>query len=100
MSPQPQHVSSQAPPKTYRIEQEPPAPPVASPAADTSAGFRIDILRLRPLKWLVTRRWFQFSLVLPNLLVFLVFLVAGVFGSPVGNRNIIIIFVWIFWWFL
>jgi ferredoxin len=53
-----------------------------------------------PLKWLVTRRWFQFAAVLPNLLFFVLFLAAGVFGSPVGNRNIIIIVVWILWWFL
>ncbi|MHC4181432.1 MAG: 4Fe-4S binding protein, partial [Planctomycetota bacterium] len=61
----------------------------------------MDLFRLVPaLKWLATRRWFQFSVVLPNLVIFVFFLVAGVIGSPVGNRNIIIIFVWIFWWFL
>ncbi|MBI2821436.1 MAG: 4Fe-4S binding protein [Acidobacteria bacterium] len=36
----------------------------------------------------------------PNLLVFLLFIAAGIFGTPVGNRNIMIIFVWILWWFL
>lgn len=70
-------------------------------SAAVSPGFRLDLLeRLPPLKWLVTRRWFQFAVILPNLFLFLVFLSAGIFGSPVGNRNIIIIFVWIFWWFL
>ncbi len=63
--------------------------------------WRLDLFRhLPPLKWLAQRRWFQFAVILPNLLVFLVFLTAGIFGSPVGNRNIIVIFVWIFWWFL
>ena len=63
--------------------------------------WRMDLFRTLPaIKWLCQRRWFQFALVLPNLLVFLLFLTAGVFGSPVGNRNIIIIFVWILWWFL
>lgn len=62
---------------------------------------RFDLLRaIPPLKWLVSQRWFQFAVVVPNLLFFLFFLVAGVWGSPVGNRNIIIVFVWIFWWFL
>ncbi len=70
-------------------------------SAAVSPGFRLDLLeRLPLLKWLVTRRWFQFAVILPNLFLFLVFLSAGIFGSPVGNRNIIIIFVWIFWWFL
>jgi ferredoxin len=51
------------------------------------------------LKWLLTRRWFQFAVVLPSLAFFYLFLIAGIFGSPVGNRNIVIIFVWILWWF-
>jgi len=63
-------------------------------------GNRVDLLQAVPgLKWLLTRRWFQFAVVLPSLAFFYLFLIAGVFGSPVGNRNIIIIFVWILWWF-
>ena len=55
---------------------------------------RLDLLRLvPPLKWLVSQRWFQWAVVLPNLLLFLLFLLAGVFGSPVGNRNIVVVFV-------
>ncbi len=62
---------------------------------------RIDLLRAVPgLKWLLTRRWFQFAVVLPNLAFFYLFMIAGAFGSPVGSRNIIITFVWILWWFL
>ena len=53
-----------------------------------------------PLKWFVSRRWFQFAVIFPTLLLFLLFLLAGTFGSPVGNRNIIVVFVWILWWFL
>ena len=64
-------------------------------------GQRVDLLRLIPgLRWLVTRRWFQFALVLPNLLVLFFFILAGLFGSPIGNRNIVVTIVWIFWWFL
>ncbi len=66
-----------------------------------SSSPRIDLLRRVPaLKWLLTRRWFQFAVVLPNLAFFYLFLIAGAFGSPVGSHNIIIIFVWILWWFL
>jgi hypothetical protein len=67
---------------------------------DSAAGRRVDLLRVVPgLKWLLTRRWFQFAVVLPNLAFFYLFLLAGIFGSPVGNRNIIIVFVWILWFF-
>ena len=63
--------------------------------------FRLDIFALLPwfkafCKW----RSFQFLLVFPSCIIFLFFLYAGLFGSRVGNRNIIVIFVWIFWWFM
>jgi hypothetical protein len=81
------------------VETAPPSGAANPEASDR--GWRVDLLKLLPpLKWLVKQRWFQFAMVLPNLLVFIVFLAAGTFGSPVGNRNIIIVFVWIFWWFL
>jgi hypothetical protein len=77
-----------------------PQPPSAA-QRDAGRGWRVDLLNLLPpLKWLVKQRWFQFAIVLPNLLVFIVLLAAGTLGSPVGNRNIIIVFVWILWWFL
>lgn len=85
-----------------RSEQtQPPDPPRRRAAKAAPPGWRVDLLQLLPpLKWLFQRRWFQFAVVLPNLLFFLLFLSAGIFGSPVGNRNIIIVFVWILWWFL
>lgn len=38
-------------------------------------------------------------LIIPGLLMFEFFLLAGILGTPVGNRNIIVVFVWILWWF-
>lgn len=62
---------------------------------------RVDLLAARPrLRWIVTRRWLQFALVFPVLLVFVFFIVAGLIGSPVGSRNIAVTIVWILWWFL
>ena len=62
---------------------------------------QIDLFEKIPLlKKLVKLRSFQFLVVFPNLVLFYLFLTAGVFGSPVGNRNIIVIFVWILWWFV
>ncbi|MFQ5662645.1 MAG: 4Fe-4S binding protein [Terriglobia bacterium] len=63
--------------------------------------WRLDLFARWPgLKRLVRMRSFQFLVILPNLFMFYLFLIAGVFGTPVGNRNIIIVFVWILWWFV
>lgn len=65
------------------------------------AGTRVDLFRLfPPLYRFVRLRWFQLAVILPNLLVFSLFILAGFVGTPVGNRNIIIVFIWILWWFL
>jgi hypothetical protein len=70
--------------------------------APTAAGAgRLDLLRAVPLvSWLLRRRWFQFAFMLPGLAFLVLFVIAGFWGSPIGNRNIIITFVWILWWFL
>lgn len=65
------------------------------------ASRRINLFDAFPrLKRFVKLRSFQFLLVFPNLAFFYLFLLAGLFGSPIGNRNIIIVFVWILWWFM
>ena len=66
------------------------APAAAKKKEGEATPWRMDLLLKFPsLKWLVSRRWFQFAVILPNLVFFLLFLTAGVFGTPVGNRNII-----------
>jgi len=76
--------------------------PTSVPPSESPKGpWRVDLLKLLPpLRWMVKQRWFQFAVILPNLVLFVMFLSAGIFGSPVGNRNIIVVFVWILWWFL
>jgi len=65
------------------------------------AGWKRDLLRLVPvLRWLVFQRWFQFALIVPNLLAFTIVILSGIFGIPVGAKNFSIIFVWIVWWAL
>ncbi len=54
----------------------------------------------RFLSWLVKRRGLQFALLLPMATIFYLFILSALGGTPVGNHNITIIFVWIFWWFL
>ena len=67
-----------------------------------SSGFkRINLLEVFPwIKRLVMRRSFQFWFLLPNFIVFYLFILSSLWGSPVGNRNIAIVFVWILWWFV
>jgi len=72
---------------------------------DSGIGFsgfrRINILEALPwLKKIVRLRSFQFLVILPNFIVFYLFIISSLLGSPVGNRNITIIFVWILWWFV
>ncbi|MBW1774770.1 MAG: 4Fe-4S binding protein [Deltaproteobacteria bacterium] len=52
------------------------------------------------LKRLIKLRSFQFLVIFPNFAVFYLFILSSLWGSPVGNRNIAIIFVWIAWWFV
>ena len=64
-------------------------------------GKRLDLFKRIPgLKKIVSSRAFQFSLIFPNLVVFLLLFIAGIFGTPVGNKNIMIVFIWILWWFV
>ncbi|MHB8875647.1 MAG: 4Fe-4S binding protein [Myxococcaceae bacterium] len=81
----------------------PPPPPAAAPkpAKPVRDWPGIDLLERYPvarkiLKW----RGLQFWLIWVNVVFFAAFLYAGLFGSPVGSRNVMIVFVWIFWWFL
>jgi polyferredoxin/plastocyanin len=63
--------------------------------------WRLDLLaRFGWLDRLVRHRAFQFVLVAPCFVVLVFFLFAGFFGSPIGNRNIIVTVVWIAWWFV
>lgn len=63
--------------------------------------FRVDLFKTIPLlEWVVKKRSFQFLVILPTLLFFYLFVLSALWGSPVGNRNIAIIFVWILWWTL
>ncbi len=45
-------------------------------------------------------RWPQWSLTALMLLFFVLAIIAGLLGTPAGNRNFGIVFVWIVWWAL
>ena len=52
------------------------------------------------IKRILKSRWPQWSIVAVMLLFFVLAIVAGLFGTPAGNRNFGIVFVWIVWWAL
>ncbi|HID85868.1 MAG TPA: 4Fe-4S binding protein, partial [Anaerolineae bacterium] len=77
-----------------RIEQAPTNP------GSQPAGRRIELTRIPFLKRLLQWRGFQPVLMLVTLFGFVLAVLTGLFGTPVGSRNFAIIFVWIVWWAL
>jgi hypothetical protein len=61
---------------------------------------RFDLFQLPLLKPALRSRWPQFILRAIALGGFLVAILAGLVGTPVGSRNFGIVFVWIAWWAL
>jgi hypothetical protein len=61
---------------------------------------RYDLTRYPLLKNLLRSRWPQFLVIITALAGFLLAIAAGFWGTPVGSRNLGIIFVWIAWWAL
>jgi ferredoxin len=60
----------------------------------------IDIMRFSLLRKLFVSRWPQYLLRLLTLAGFMLVIIAGFLGTPVGSRNFGIIAVWIAWWAL
>lgn len=52
------------------------------------------------VKYVLRSRWPQWSLTALMLLFFVLAIIAGLVGTPAGNRNFGIVFVWIVWWAL
>jgi polyferredoxin len=61
---------------------------------------RYDLTRLPLLKPLLRSRWPQLLFQLIALGGFVLAILAGLVGTPVGNHNFSIVFVWIAWWAL
>ena len=58
----------------------------------------MNILRFPLIKTLLVNRWPQFVIMVIALAGFLLAILSGLFGTPVGSRNFGIVFVWIAWW--
>jgi hypothetical protein len=72
---------------------------MSSGGAKTAGGFDV-LAALPPLRWLALQRWFPLGLAVVMLLFLVSLLGVGIAGTPVGNRNALVVFVWILWWFL
>ena len=69
------------------------------PAALQPDG-RVDLLRWPLLRALLRGRWPQLLVRLTALAGFLIAVLAGLIGTPVGSHNVGIVLVWIAWWTL
>lgn len=70
------------------------------PTLRPDASWRFELTRLPLMRRILGWRPLQFTLVLITLAVFVLALVTAFLGTPAGNRNFSIIFVWIVWWAL
>jgi polyferredoxin len=61
---------------------------------------KLDLLRFPLIKTLLRSRWPQFLVRLLALAGFVLAVLAGLLGTPVGSRSFAIVFVWILWWAL
>ncbi|HLB12158.1 MAG TPA: 4Fe-4S binding protein, partial [Dehalococcoidia bacterium] len=83
------------------IETTTPREEALAPAGRPAAPYpRYDLLQLPLVGTIIRHRAFQFSLLLINLFFFALVIMTGLFGTPIGNHNLSIIFVWIVWWAL
>jgi len=64
------------------------------------ATSRFELTRVPIVKKVLVSRWLQWSLTAITLPFFLLVILAGFLGTPVGSRNFGIVFVWIVWWAL
>ncbi len=61
---------------------------------------KFELTRIPYLKQILRSRWPQFILQGIVLVGFILAIVTGLWGTPVGSRNFAIVFVWIGWWAL
>jgi polyferredoxin len=73
------------------IESAPPA---------TRDGNGIALTDIPVIGRLLGGRWLQWGATVITLAVFLVVILTGLFGTPAGNHNFGIIYVWLVWWAL
>lgn len=76
------------------------APAGAANQRSAQAPRRFELTRWPPLRRVLGSRWLQWALISATLPFFVLAVLAGFAGTPVGSRNFAIVFVWIVWWAL
>ena len=65
-----------------------------------SPGWRWNVLEYSPIRRVVSSRLFQPALQLVPLTLLLVVMAAGLYGTPVADRNVATVLTWGIWWVL
>jgi len=68
--------------------------------SETQRQARFELTRIPWLRRLLRSRWPQWGLTAALLAFLVLAILMGLLGTPVGNRNFAIVFVWIVWWAL
>ncbi len=69
-----------------------------APASRAQEPNGVALSDMSVIGWLLRGRWFQWGATVLTLAVFLVVILSGLFGTPAGNHNFGIIYVWLVWW--
>ena len=76
------------------------ARPLSEKSSAVRPEWRFDLLRITLVKVVLKHRALQYALMAVNLFFLMLVILAGLFGTSVGNRNFSIVFVWVAWWAL
>lgn len=62
------------------------------------ASHRYDLLQIGWLRRMLKSRGFQFAFQLPNAIIFIIVIIAGIWGTQLGDKNFATVFTWLIWW--
>ncbi len=64
----------------------------------TEEKYRYDLLKVGWIHRLLKMRGFQFVLQLPNAVIFMLVIAAGIWGTQLGDKNFATVITWLVWW--
>ncbi|MDO8737125.1 MAG: hypothetical protein Q7K29_08625, partial [Thermoleophilia bacterium] len=62
------------------------------------ASHRYDLLQIGWVHRMLKSRVFQFAFQLPNFIIFMIVIIAGIWGTQLGDKNFATVFTWLIWW--